>query len=111
MWIDMLPDSPYILTYNNVVDDNIIRIWDKKTLQCLASYSPDFRVGSRRGPGCYKRGGYWVCATLPRTESLTHTEAVPASGRVRNLLVCGHVNTEVCAINPKQRGAARLIRA
>ena len=29
---------------------------------------------------------------LPRTESLAMPEAVPASGRVRNFTVCGHVN-------------------
>ena len=29
---------------------------------------------------------------LPRTESLAMSEAVPASGRVRNFKVCGHVN-------------------
>ena len=29
---------------------------------------------------------------LPRTESLAMPEAVPASGRVRNFKVCGHIN-------------------
>ena len=37
-------------------------------------------------------------ATLPQTESLARPEAVPMSGRVRNLNVCGHVNkdSQVC---------------
>ena len=30
---------------------------------------------------------------LPRTQSLATPEAVPVNGRVRNLKVCGHVNT------------------
>ncbi|XP_041349706.1 NACHT domain- and WD repeat-containing protein 1-like [Gigantopelta aegis] len=43
LWVSLRPDSQYVFTYNNVIDDNVMRIWDKTTLQCLASYSPDFR--------------------------------------------------------------------
>ena len=41
--IDLIgvPDGPLLMSYSNMEEENLMRIWDVNTWECLATYRPE----------------------------------------------------------------------
>ena len=40
------PSSPFLLTYGSWTEENSLRLWDRNTYECVASYTLDRMVSS-----------------------------------------------------------------
>ena len=50
--IDLIgvPDGPLLMSYSSMEEENLMRIWDVNTWECLATYRPEDVVSEELSP-------------------------------------------------------------